>query len=44
MTTQAISNPPSGRFIKAYLLIWGFLAAGALTYLATLAWQPGLMG
>ncbi len=43
MATQAIGNAPSGRFIKTYLLIWGFLAAGALTYLATLAWQPGLV-
>ncbi|KAB2910513.1 MAG: SPOR domain-containing protein [Hyphomicrobiaceae bacterium] len=43
MATQAIGNAPSGRFIKTYLLIWGFLAAGALTYLATLAWQPGPM-
>jgi cell division protein FtsN len=44
-TLQAMAeNPahhhPSRRFIKAYLFAWGLLAAGGLTYLGTLAWQP----
>jgi hypothetical protein len=34
----------SGRFIRAYLLVWGLLAAGALGYLLMLAWQPDLLG
>lgn len=31
----------SGTFVKIYLVTWGLLAAGALVYLASLAWQPG---
>lgn len=40
MAAQAVHHAPSGRFIRAYLLTWGLLAAGGLTYLASLAWQP----
>jgi hypothetical protein len=36
MTAQA-QHAQSGRFIRAYLLIWGLLAAGGLAYLASLA-------
>jgi hypothetical protein len=42
MAAQAVHHAPSGRFIRAYLLTWGLLAAGGLTYLASLAWQPQL--
>jgi hypothetical protein len=42
MAAQASHHAPSGRFIRAYLLTWGLLAAGGLTYLASLAWQPQL--
>ena len=42
MATQAVHHAPSGRFIRAYLLTWGLLAAGGLTYLASLAWHPQL--
>ena len=42
MAAQAVQNAPSGRFIRAYLLTWGLLAAGGLTYVASLAWQPQL--
>ena len=38
---EPVAHPPrSERFIKAYLFVWGLLAAGGLTYLATLVWQP----
>lgn len=38
---EHVAHPPrSERFIKAYLFVWGLLAAGGLTYLATLVWQP----
>jgi len=38
---ENVAHPPrSERFIKAYLFVWGLLAAGGLTYLATLVWQP----
>src|SRR5262245_35921764 len=40
MAAQASHHAPSGRFIRAYLLTWGLLAAGGLTYLASLAWHP----
>jgi len=36
MTAQA-QHAHSGRFIRAYLLVWGLLAAGGLAYLASLA-------
>ena len=39
---QAPARPPSGRYIRAYLTVWGLLAAGGLTYLASLAWQMEL--
>jgi SPOR domain len=42
MASQVGHSAPSGRFIRAYLLTWGLLAAGGLTYLASLAWQPEL--
>jgi hypothetical protein len=42
MAAQAVHHAPSGRFIRAYLLTWGLLAAGGLTYLASLAWHPQL--
>jgi hypothetical protein len=42
MAAQASHHAPSGRFIRAYLLTWGLLAAGGLTYLASLAWHPQL--
>lgn len=37
-----VKHTQSGRFIRVYLLTWGLLAAGGLTYLASLAWQPDL--
>jgi len=40
MAEHAAHPPRSERFIKAYLFVWGLLAAGGLTYLATLVWQP----
>jgi hypothetical protein len=40
MAEHAAQPVRSGRFIKAYLFVWGLLAAGGLTYLATLVWQP----
>jgi sporulation related protein len=40
MAAQVGHGAPSGRFIRAYLLTWGLLAAGGLTYLASLAWHP----
>jgi SPOR domain len=40
MAEHAAQPARSGRFIKAYLFVWGLLAAGGLTYLATLVWQP----
>jgi hypothetical protein len=43
MAVQAVHHAPSGRFIRAYLLTWGLLAAGGLTYLASLAWHPDLL-
>ena len=42
MASQAAHRAPSGRFIRAYLLTWGLLAAGGLVYLASLAWHPEL--
>src|ERR1700736_775449 len=44
MAAQSISPAPvpTARFIRAYLLTWGVLAAGGLGYLASLAWQPEL--
>jgi hypothetical protein len=42
MAVQATHHAPSGRFIKVYLLTWGLLAAGGLTYLASVAWHPEL--
>jgi hypothetical protein len=33
----------SQRFIRAYLMTWGVLAAAALGFLATLAWRPELI-
>jgi hypothetical protein len=42
MAAQASHRAPSGRFIRAYLLTWGLLAAGGLTYLSSLAWHPQL--
>jgi len=44
MSAQAIRHAPSGRFIRNYLLVWGLLAAGGLTYLASVAWQVDLRG
>ena len=43
MAAHAVHHPRSGRFVKAYLLTWGLLATGALTYLGSLAWQPELL-
>jgi hypothetical protein len=40
MAEHVAHHPRSGRFIKVYLFMWGLLAAGGLTYLASLAWQP----
>ena len=40
MSAQA--HTQSGRFIRAYLLTWGLLAAAGLTYLASLAWHVDL--
>ena len=42
MAAQASHRTPSGRFIRAYLLTWGLLAAGGLTYLGSLVWHPQL--
>ena len=42
MSAQAVQHPKSGRFIRVYLLTWGLLAAGGLTYLASLAWHVDL--
>lgn len=39
MPAQAVQPAQSGRFIRVYLLTWGLLAAGGLTYLASLAWH-----
>ena len=44
MAAQVSHHAPSGRFIRAYLLTWGLLAAGGLVYLASLAWTPDLLG
>jgi hypothetical protein len=43
MAAHAVHHSRSGRFVKAYLLTWGILATGALTYLGSLAWQPELL-
>jgi hypothetical protein len=43
MAAHAVHHSRSGRFVKAYLLTWGIMAAGALTYLGSLAWQPELL-
>jgi hypothetical protein len=48
MSAQAGQQAQSGRFMRVYLLTWGLLAAGGLTYLGSLAlpldiglaWQP----
>jgi hypothetical protein len=37
MSAQAGQRAHSGRFLRVYLLSWGMLAAGGLTYLASLA-------
>src|SRR5215831_21361334 len=37
MSAQARQHAHSGRFLRVYLLTWGLLAAGGLTYLASLA-------
>jgi hypothetical protein len=37
MSAQAGRHAHSGRFLRVYLLTWGLLAAGGLTYLASLA-------
>lgn len=42
MSAQALQHAQSGRFIRVYLLTWGLLAAGGLTYLASLAWHVDL--
>jgi SPOR domain len=42
MSAQAVQPAQSGRFIRVYLLTWGLLAAGGLTYLASLAWHVDL--
>jgi hypothetical protein len=39
MSAPAIQHAPPGRFIRTYLVVWGLLAAGGLTYLTSLAWQ-----
>ena len=39
MSAQALQHTRPGRFVRAYLITWGLLAAGGLTYLASLAWQ-----
>jgi sporulation related protein len=44
MAAQVSPYARSGRFIRAYLLTWGLLAAGGLVYLASLAWSPDLLG
>jgi SPOR domain len=40
MALHELNPAPSRRFIRAYLVIWGVAAVGALGYLATLAVQP----
>jgi hypothetical protein len=40
MALHELNPAPSRRFIRAYLVIWGVAAVGALGYLATLALQP----
>jgi len=40
MALHEFTPAPSRRFIRAYLVIWGVAAVGALGYLATLALQP----
>jgi hypothetical protein len=42
MSVKAIHDARS-RFIKAYLLTWGLLAAGGLGYLITLTWQGDVL-
>ena len=37
MSAQAGQHAHSGRYLRVYLLTWGLLAAGGLTYLASLA-------
>ena len=39
MSAQALQHARPGRFVRVYLITWGLLAAGGLTYLASLAWQ-----
>jgi hypothetical protein len=39
LVMSAQAHTQSGRFIRVYLLTWGLLAAGGLTYLASLAWH-----
>ena len=39
MPAQPAPRAQTGRFIRVYLLTWGLLAAGGLTYLASLAWH-----
>lgn len=40
MAADVETHARSGRYIKVYLIVWGLLAAGGLSYLATLALQP----
>src|SRR5262245_31494480 len=40
MAEHVAHHSRSERFIKAYLFVWGLLAAGGLTYLGSLVWQP----
>jgi hypothetical protein len=42
MSAPAVQPPKSGRFIRLYLVTWGLLAAGGLTYLASVAMQLDL--
>jgi hypothetical protein len=39
MSAQALQQARPGRFVRVYLITWGLLAAGGLTYLASLAWH-----
>jgi hypothetical protein len=39
LVMSAQAHTQSGRFVRVYLLTWGLLAAGGLTYLASLAWH-----
>jgi hypothetical protein len=39
MSAPAVQQPKSGRFLRLYLVTWGLLAAGGLTYLSSVAMQ-----